>query len=175
MGTDETPAGKSAEFMAAEEAAKWEAIDVHRRAIMKLPTVVSPQSASSLQSTENSWRRMVDEVGILSSTEVAALLRPGVTSSRIASELRSSGKIIGVKRLHRYEFPGFQFDREAREVIPVIEPLIAIADKHKWDHHDLVLWLMAPSCYFEDGRAPVRHLDADNLLDIFENVASDEW
>lgn len=175
MGTDEIPAGKSAESMAAEESAKWAAIDVHRRAIMKLPTTVDPQSASSLQSTENAWRRMVDEFGSLSATEVAVLLRPGVSSSRIATQLRTSGGIIGVKRLHHYEFPGFQFDWSSRQVLPVIEPLISLADKHNWDHHDLVLWLMSPSCYFEDELPPVRHLDAANLVEIFENVASDEW
>lgn len=151
------------------------ALDAHADAIMKLETAVTPQLAAALQATENIWRRVRENYGTPTGREVAALLSPGTDSPRFAARLREAGKIIGVKRLGRFEYPGFQFDLNARRIKPVIEPLLQLTERIGWDQHDLVLWLMSPTTYFEDDGPPIIHLEDDGLLEILENAATIEW
>lgn len=151
------------------------ALDAHAHAIMKLETAVTPQLAAALQATENIWRSVRANYGTLSGREVAALLSSDTDSPRFAARLREAGKIIGVKRMGRYEYPGFQFDLNARRIKPVIEPLLQLTESIGWHHHDLVLWLMSPTTYFRDDAPPVIHLEDDDLLDILESAATIEW
>lgn len=159
----------------AKESAQQEAEDVHRRALMKLPTAVSPQTAAALQATENAWRRIRTDYGVISSTDVATLLGPAKATPAFTARLRNSGRLIGVMRNGRYEHPGFQFDLQSRRVKPIFERLLQFATSIGWDHLDLVLWLGTPTTYFEDERTPLEHLDDDNLLEIFEAAATVTW
>jgi hypothetical protein len=58
----------------------------------------SPEVARSVQASENRWRAIAREYGLLDSRAVAALLGGNGTNRNKAHQLAKEGKIIGVKR-----------------------------------------------------------------------------
>ena len=134
----------------------------------------TPQLARAVQATENVWKAIEAEFGLLTSHEVAKLIGTGKSGRSLASDQRAAGKLIGAKRGNKVLYPGFQFDVGAGKVRPATAPLIATAKEVGWDEEDLVLWLMAPSGYF-DGDRPVDHLDDPNLAEKARRKATVEW
>src|SRR5690606_26787832 len=98
-------------------------------AMENLPTYVTPATASSLQGTENLWRR-IEADGLLTSDEVTALLGLDYTSRAIVTGLWRTDQIIGVQRRGRTRYPRSQFDPEnsdvSKRVRTVIPELITI-------------------------------------------------
>jgi hypothetical protein len=118
-----------------------------------------------MQATENAWRRIEAEFGLLTAREVAELLGARPT------------KLLSVQRGKTLRYPGFQFDREARAILPVIEPLINLARANGWRMADVALWLTSPSTSFDAEDRPVDHLreDPDAVLAAAQNAFEAEY
>lgn len=136
---------------------------------------LDPAVARSAQATENVWRTLADEFGLLTSTEVAETVRARSGNRTLANDWRKQGKLLGVKRLHGYEYPGFQFDRQTGAVLPVIAPLLALATESDRTPEGVAIWLVTPTTYFTSAR-PVDFIhETDRLLDVAERAWSVEW
>lgn len=134
----------------------------------------SPQLARAVQATENVWKGIEAEYGMLTSMDVARLIGSEKSSRSLAADQRSAGKLIGIKRGNKYVYPGFQFDQRARRVHPAIPGLLQMAGDVDWDEEDLIFWLVSPSGYFHGDR-PVDHLGDTDLADKGRQSATVEW
>lgn len=132
---------------------------VLKRAMAASPETVSPQVARSLQATENVWRRMGVEHGLLTSSQVAALLGANPSNRKLASRRRAARQLAGVVRGNAVLYPGFQFDRTHARIFPVMEELIQLADANDWREEDLLLWLCSPTTTFDTNDRPIDHFD----------------
>ena len=145
------------------------------RALVTLPTVVDPSTARALQATENVWRRVETEFGLLSSSEVSTLLGARNANRTYAADLRQRGELLGTLRKNGYVFPGFQFDHKAGKVRPWVAPLLALAQGNERSAADVIMWMMSPTTYFDSDR-PADHVDdAQRLLGVAERAWSIEW
>lgn len=134
----------------------------------------SPQLARAIQATENVWKGIDAEFALLTSMDVARLIGSKKSSRSFASDQRAAGKLMGVKRGNKILYPGFQFDLAAGKVLPKVPGLLKMASEVGWDEEDLILWLVAPSGYF-DGDRPVEHLDDDDLVKKARQAATVQW
>jgi hypothetical protein len=129
-----------------------------------------PAIARAVQATENVWRAVESEFGLLSSPEVDTLLR-----ASNASDLRQRGELLAILRRNGYVFPGFQFDHEAGAVRLWIAPLLTLAERNERSTADVIMWMMSPTTYF-DGDRPADHVgDVQRLLSVAERTWSIEW
>ena len=136
--------------------------------------------ARAAQATENAVKSVEDEFGLLSSAQVAQLL--GSTSNRaavrsLADDMRGRGELLYVRRLNKYLYPGFQFNRSLGRVKPLVKALMQLANASSWEPEDVVLWLCSPTTYFEDESRPVDHFDAEpnQVLDVARHAWNVEW
>ena len=130
-----------------------------RRAMEASPDVVSPQLARSLQATENLWRSIAAEFGLLTSGQVAELLGARPSNRNAAARRRAAHQIAGVVRRNGVVYPGFQFDRTTGSILPVMERLIEVATANGWSDENLLLWLCSPTTAFDAEDRPVDHLE----------------
>lgn len=122
----------------------------------------SPELARSLAATEEMWRSVHAEFGLLTAQELAPLL--GLQDPEDVRALYADGVLIAVHRGGRVLYPGFQMDRETQMVRPVIHQLLLAAERAGRSEASLILWLVTPSGSL-DGARPVDLLDdADRLL-----------
>jgi len=121
-----------------------------------VPAAVSPQLARSIRATEVAWHGMAQEFGLLDGTQVAILLGGAGDIDGLPSSVTRG--ILAVERGDEIVYPGFQFDRDARTVLPVMEPLLALAEANGWRFGDVALWLISPSTSFDMEDRPVDHL-----------------
>lgn len=133
----------------------------------------SPEVARSLQASENRWRAIDKEYGLLDSRSVAELLGGSGTNRNKAHQLAKEGKIIGVKRGRGTLYPGFEFDHG--EVRPVIAEVVAIGRRNHWTDAHLLLWLASPNGYLE-GRVPARMMDdPGQILEAAHQDLAERW
>lgn len=141
-------------------------------AVSKLPTVEAGFTRA-VQATENAWRGIADEFGMLSSREVAERIGSKSSNRNLASDLRKRGQLLGVNRLNSYKYPGFQFTAEGT-VRPVIPELITTMNESGWTEPSLVLWLCSPSGRFS-GMRPVDLLDDPALVAKARDMMQTDW
>ncbi|WP_025159178.1 hypothetical protein [Leifsonia aquatica] len=141
---------------------------------------LSPATARAAQAGENAVKAVEDEFGLLSSVEVANLL--GSSSSAeskrsLAKDMRDQGRLLYVRRLNKFLYPGFQFDTARGRVAPLVADLMALAVDSGWAAEDVVLWLCSPTTYFADGSRPVDHFVADpaRVLEVARRAWNVEW
>lgn len=143
--------------------------------LANLPAAVPPAASRAAQATENAWRAMQDEFGLLTAVEVAAQAGASRSNRTYASDQRRRGRLLGIKRRNAYLYPGFQFDPDSTSVRPVIGPLLASAALHERSSESVALWLTSPTTYL-DGDRPVDHIDdADQVLAAAEGAWGVEW
>ncbi|NMR28101.1 hypothetical protein [Crystallibacter degradans] len=158
------------------------AVNMHRSmkalgaAAAAVETPVSPQVARSVQATENVWRAIEAEFGLLTSTQVSAAVGSSTPNRSFASDQRKAGKLIAIERPGGLRYPGFQFDRETHAVRPVIRELIRTARTAGRTDASLALWMVAPTGYL-DGDRPVDRLtdDPEAVVDAAGESFSAEW
>lgn len=140
--------------------------------ISKLPAV-PPGLARTAQASENAWRRIEQEFGMLTSIEVSQRIGSRTPHRNLASEMRQKRLLLGVARLNSYRYPGFQFadDGSVRGSIPA---LLSAAEDAGWSASSLALWLCNPSGSFAGDR-PVDHLDDDRVVDIASDMMATDW
>lgn len=133
----------------------------------------TPEVARSVQASENRWRAIEKEYGLLDSRSVAELLGGSGTNRNKAHQLAKEGKIIGVKRGRGTLYPGFEFDHG--EVRPVIAEVGAIGRRNHWTDAHLLLWLASPNGYLE-GRVPARMMDdPGQVLEAARQDLAERW
>lgn len=118
---------------------------------------IADNMEQSIAATENAWRELENECGLLSSLEVSALLGSKSPNRSFASEQRSKGKLIAVKRPGGLRYPGFQFDVREQTIRPIMAELISVAGEAGRSEASLALWMSLPTGYL-DGDCPVDHL-----------------
>lgn len=152
-------------------------IQVLRPAFAANPAPTSPQLARSLQATENVWRRIGTEFGLLTSSQVAELLGASPSNRHYASAKRLAHEIVGVLRGKAQLYPGFQFDRAHGTILPVMAPLIDLARVNGRQDADLILWLQGPTTFFAEEDRPVDHLrtDPEAVLAAAKGAFESEW
>lgn len=144
-------------------------------ALAEIETPVSPQLARSMAATERAWRDLETEFGLLSSREVSELVGSKSPNRSYASELRSKGKMIAVKRPGGLRYPGFQIDREEHAIRPVMENLIRVAEAAGRTEASLALWMTSRSGYL-DGDRPVDQLSQpDKVVEAAEQSFGVQW
>ncbi|MGN7149282.1 hypothetical protein ACTHQ6_09860 [Arthrobacter sp. SAFR-179] len=133
----------------------------------------TPEVARSVQASENRWRTLAREYGLLDSRAVATLLGGSGTNRNRAHQLAKEGKIIGVKRGRGTLYPGFEFDHG--EVRPVIAEVAAMGRRNHWTDPHLLLWLASPNGYLE-GRVPAQMMDEpDKILEAARQDMAERW
>lgn len=129
--------------------------------------------ARSLAATEEMWRAVHAEFGLLTAQELPELL--GLPTPEDVLALYAEGFLIAVHRGGRVLFPGFQVDRDARAVRPVIRELRLVAEESGRSEASLILWLVVSSSYL-DGARPVDLLDDhDKILTAAREAFGVEW
>jgi hypothetical protein len=144
-------------------------------ALAAMETPVSPQLARSVQATENVWRKIGDEFGLLSSVEVSELVGSRSPNRTYASDQHSKGRLIAVKRPGGLRYPGFQFDRSEHTIRPVFSDLIRAAADAGRTEASLALWMVSPTGYL-DGDRPVDRLSRpDDVLEAARQSFNVQW
>lgn len=141
-----------------------------------MPRIQGRQPLRGVQGTENAWRAMDAEFGLLTGTEVADLMGSRARSrAGFASDRRKAGKLLGIRRRNTYLYPGFQFDRATGKVLPVIPALLDIAAQYEKSPEGLAQWLCSRTGQLSDGR-PVDHLsELERVLEAAENHYGVQW
>jgi hypothetical protein len=147
-----------------------------RPALASLAQPINPEIVAGLQSTENAWRAIEAEFGMLTGNEVAELLGSKAQGrSSYAADKRKAGKLIGIRRRNALVYPGFQFDRSAGKVREAIPALVAVIREYERTEEDLAQWLCDPSGYL-GGDRPVDHLnEPERVLAAAEGHYGVEW
>ncbi|WP_158297143.1 type II toxin-antitoxin system VapB family antitoxin [Zhihengliuella sp. ISTPL4] len=144
-------------------------------ALSRLRSVVDPATARAAQATENVWREIADEFGLLKSGEVGALLGASKSNREFVSIRRNRGELLGVVRNNGYLYPGFQFDRSTGTIKAWVKPLLELAREHSMGAVDVLFWMMTPTIYF-GGDRPADHAgEGDRLLDVAGRSWSVHW
>lgn len=144
-------------------------------ALAGLRSVVDPATARAAQATENVWREVADDYGLLRSGEVGEILGASQGNREFVSNRRNHGELLGVVRINGYLFPGFQFDRTTVSIRPWVKPLLELAAESNQGAADVLFWMMSPTTYF-NGDRPADHVeDGDRLVDVARRAWSVEW
>lgn len=163
-----------------ELAREQSAADELADAMARMLNVIPPATARAVQAGENAVHAIEDEFGLLTSSEVSALLGSSSSAAAtrsLANDMRAAGKLLFVRRLNKFLYPGFQFDRIRGRASPLAKSLLDMAGETGWEPEDVVLWLCSPTTYFEDGSRPVDHFDSDpdRVLDVARQAWAVEW
>jgi len=142
-------------------------------AISKAPTVTAGYTRA-LQATENVWREIEEEFGLLTSSEAAVAIGSKSQNRYLVSELRRKGKLLGLRRLNAYRYPGFQFLSDGT-IHPAIRDLMSAMHDGGWSDRGLIIWLCSPSRAFADGARPVDHLDDPTLVRAAIEMMAVDW
>jgi hypothetical protein len=144
-------------------------------ALAGLRSVVDPATARAAQATENVWREVADDYGLLRSGEVGEILGASKSNREFVSNRRNRGELLGVVRNNGYLFPGFQFDRSTGSIRLWVKPLLELAAESNQGAADVLFWMMSPTTYF-NGDRPADHVeDGDRLVGVARRAWSVEW
>ncbi|MCU1518169.1 MAG: hypothetical protein JWQ75_2890 [Pseudarthrobacter sp.] len=123
----------------------------------------SPQIARSAQATENRWRAIAEEYGLLDSSSVALLVGSSPSNRNKAHQLAKEGKILGVRRGRGVLYPGFQFDKNLGQVRPIVAQVAALGRDNDWQDEHMLQWFTSSNGYL-NGRSPASMMDTPELV-----------
>lgn len=146
-----------------------------RRSLSELTGEVSPEQAHRAQATENAWRAIEGEFGLLTAADVAQLVGSTAKSTKsYASDARRAGRLLAVKRLNRLLYPGFQLTEAGP--LPVIRDLHQTAQDQGVGEESVLLWLSAPTTWWGETSRPVDHLgETEEVVRAFQSHYGTEW
>ena len=150
-------------------------LDALRPALASLPAAVTPELAHGAVATENAWRSMEQEFGLLRTQEASRALGSRAKGrSTLAHDRRESGQLLGIRRGNAVLYPGFQFDQNGN-VHKVIPALIQVARQARRSDEDLAQWICLPSGYLDGDRPVDRFQEADAVLAAAQGHFGLEW
>lgn len=172
---EEVQADEEASGVVRQLHAQARAAQVLRRSLASLTQEVSPEVASRAQATENAWREIGREFGMLTAAEVADLVGSASKSRKsYAADARQAGRILGVKRMNKFLYPAFQF--EDAKPRPVIQRLRDAAEQFGVSDESILLWLTAPTTWWGNTSRPLDHFsEPDEVIEAFESHYGAEW
>lgn len=144
-------------------------------AMSGLRTTVEPEVARAAQATENVWREIADNFGLLKSSEVGALLGASKSNREFVAGRRQRGEILGAPRNNGYLYPGFQFDYSTGTIRAWVKPLLQLAKNHSMSATDVLFWMMSPTTYFNGDRPADHARDGDRVLDVAGRAWGVTW
>lgn len=146
-----------------------------RPALASLPVAATPELAQGAMATENAWRSMEQEFGLLSAQEASRSLGSRAKGrSTLAHDRRENGQLLGVRRGNAVLYPGFQFDQNG-DVHHVIPALLRLARQARRSDEDLAQWICLPSGYLDGDRPVDRLQDTDAVLAAAQGHFGAEW
>lgn len=135
----------------------------------------SAEQVSRAHATESAWRSIDREFGLLTAAEVAQ--RSGSASmgrSSYASDARRSGRLLAVKRLNRNLYPAFQLGPHGPRA--VVSQLKKAGDRFEVGEEAILLWMTAPTTWWDEDSRPVDHLDdPEGVLAAFTSHYGSAW
>lgn len=171
VSRDESPDAR----LLAEIVRAFEGLASLSPALVRIKGENTPATARAAQATENAWRRIDNEFGLLTSSQVATRMGARSSNRSYASEQRIAGRLLGVKRLNSFVYPGFQFDPQTNAVRPFIKPLLELAHENDRSPDGAALWLTSPSTYFAGAR-PVDSIDeGERILAVARDAWAADW
>lgn len=149
-------------------------IQVLGEAVESLEQPISPQIAAGIVATENAWRDLETEFGLLDGRTVAEISGSKQTTGGFANDRRKARKILGVSRGNAYRYPGFQFTESGTIYESVLE-LLRIAPEFEVSDEDVAQWFLLASPSL-DGKRPVDVIaDTDRVVAIFRSRFGVQW
>lgn len=125
------------------------------------------QMTRTLAATEEMWRSVHAEFGLLTAQELAQRL--GAPAPDDVRALYAAGELVAVHRGGRVLYPGFQVNQVTQAVRPVIRELLRAAEGAGRSEASLILWLVSPGGSL-DGARPVDLLETpDRVLQAAED------
>lgn len=137
------------------------------------PEPVSEQAAHSLEATEAMWRSVHAEFGLFTAQELTQLL--GLRVPDDVRRLYEEGGLIAIHRGSRVLYPGFQVERDAHAVLPVIRDLRLAAESAGRSESSLILWLLIPTGYLDGARPVDRLAEPQRVLAAASDSFNVEW
>ncbi|CEA09409.1 hypothetical protein BN1051_02779 [Arthrobacter saudimassiliensis] len=151
------------------------ASDASAGGFMSLPSPATPEPAQGAIATENAWRSMEQEFGLLTAQEAATTLGSRTKDrSAVARDRRETGQLLGIRRGNAVLYPGFQFDSNG-DVHKAIPALIRVARQARRSDEDLAQWICLPSGYLDGDRPVDRLRDVDAVLAAAQGHFGAEW
>jgi hypothetical protein len=144
-------------------------------AVAGLRSSTSPSVARAVQATENVWRGIDEEFGLLKSGQVSELMGASRNNREFVSTRRRNGELLGAWRNSSYLYPGFQFDGQSGKVHPWVKPLLQLADELGQSAANVVFWMVTPSTLFDGARPVDRTSDGDKLVELARRSWSVQW
>jgi hypothetical protein len=100
-------------------------------------------------------RKIQAEFGFLTGADVAE--STGSADPRYASDERRAGRLLALKRMNRWVYPGFQIaDGSIRQAM---EQLHTLGQEFGMSQRDVLVWLCVPTTFITGHRRPVEFLD----------------
>lgn len=146
-----------------------------RRSLSALTGDISPEQTYRAQTTENAWRQIEAEFGLLTAAEVAQRVGSTAKSAKsYASDARKAGRLLAMKRMNKLLYPAFQLSGNGP--LPEIRELHQAAQRLEVGEESVLLWLSAPTTWWGEDSRPVDHLDEPGeVLRAFEVHYGTEW
>ncbi|WP_417233707.1 hypothetical protein [Arthrobacter sp.] len=146
-----------------------------KTSLAQLDADYSPEQVSRAHTTESAWRSIDTEIGLLTATEVAQRCGSGSTGrSSYASDARRGGRLLGVKRLNRYLYPAFQLGPTGPRA--VVAKLKKAGDLLEVGEEAILLWMTAPTTWWDGESRPVDHLDdPEGVVAAFTSHYGSTW
>lgn len=148
---------------------------VLRRSLSALTGDVSPEQAYRAQTTENAWRQIEREFGLLTAAQVGQVVGSTAKSAKsYASDARRAGRLLAVKRMNKLLYPAFQLAESGP--LPVIRDLYRAAQQLEVGEESILLWLTAPTTWWGEPSRPVDHLEEpEEVVRAFTSHYGTEW
>ncbi|WP_141182035.1 hypothetical protein [Pseudarthrobacter sp. NIBRBAC000502770] len=135
----------------------------------------SPQYARAQKATENVWREMAAEFGLLTETELSAVLAVPSAGPQFALDEMPARRLLAIERPEGLRYPGFQVDRQRHAIRPVMQDLLKVARGAGRSGASLALWMVSATGYL-DGARPVDLLESPAaVIDAAIQSFNVEW
>ncbi|HJF13982.1 MAG TPA: hypothetical protein K8V32_04155 [Enteractinococcus helveticum] len=143
-------------------------------AVESLDHTISPQMAAGIVATENAWRDMEAEFGLLDGRTVAQISGSKQTTGGFANDRRKARKILGISRRNAYRYPGFQFT-ESGKIYESVLAVLRVAPELGVSDEDVAQWFLLESPSL-DGNRPVDVIDdVAQVLAVFQSRFGTQW
>jgi hypothetical protein len=132
--------------------------------------------ARDVQATENAWREIDLEFGLLTGAEIARVLGSRAKSGTgFATDRRHARQLLGIRRRNAFVYPGFQVDRVNGTVLAAIPLLLQLTERLGKTDEGLAQWLCARTAQLNGDRPVDRLRDGALVVGAAERHFGVQW